>query len=355
MHGLTSFRTVLGLSCIVLGGLVASAQGADPLEGLSTPLVIGHRGACGYRPEHTLASYELAIDQGADFPEPDLVITKDGVLICRHDVEIGGSTDVAQKFPDRKHKVTIDGQELDGWFANDFTLAEIKTLKAREPFVFRNHAYDGQFEIATFDEYLDLVERKTKETGRVIGIIPEVKNSTYHIACGLAIEDRLVKVLRGRGYPNPKKPCIIQSFEVASLKELAGKIDVPLLQLVANARYRPPDVLAQGGKLTYGEMMTPAGLAEVAKYAWGVSVAKESILPRDPQGKLGKPNSWIEDAHHAGLKIIAYTFRRESHFLARDYHGQLKAEADRWYQMGIDGIFADNPDICVQARKALKK
>lgn len=315
----------------------------------SAPLAVAHRGASAYRPEHTLAAYELAIDQGADFIEPDLVSTKDGVLICRHDLDLGTTTDVEKKFPLRRRAITVAEKKYDGWFAFDFTLAEIKTLRAREPNEFRAHAYDGQFEVPTFDEYLDLIEQKTKECGRPIGIIPEIKSSTYHAAQGLPIEDRLLKTLADRGYPSDAKPCIIQSFEVANLKQLAGKTRFQLLQLIGAPKDQPADVIAQGGTLTYGEMMTPAGLAEIAKYAWGVGPPKEAILPRDKQNRLTAANTWIADAHTAKLKVIPFTFRPEPQYLAEDYHGDPAAELTRWIEMKVDGVFVDAPDFGVRA------
>jgi len=337
----------------VIAVLVACVAFAENAASAAPPkvrtLVVAHRGASAYRPEHTLAGYELAIDQGADFVEPDLVVTKDGVLICRHDVELGATTDVAQKFPDRKREATIDGNNVVGWFAHDFTLAEIKTLRARERHDFRAHAYDGLYEIPTFDEYLDLVARKSRETGRQIGIVPEIKNSSYHVAQNLPIEDRLLKALSDHGYPHESRPCIIQSFEVDNLKQLAGKTKLPLLQLIGAPNDRPTDIAAQGGKLTFGEMMSPAGLADIAKYAWGVGPPKEAIIPRDKQNRLTAANTWIADAHRANLKVVPFTFRPEPRFLAEDFGGDAAAELSRWMRMDVDAIFVDAPDFGARA------
>jgi len=342
------------LVCLATTGAAQELFAESPALS-SAPLAVAHRGASAYRPEHTLAAYELAIDQGADFIEPDLVSTKDGVLICRHDLDLATTTDVAKKFPDRRREITVGEKKYSGWFAFDFTLAEIKTLRAREPNEFRAHAYDGQYEVPTFDEYLDLIERKTKDCGRPIGIIPEIKSSTYHAAQGVPIEDRLLKTLTDRGYPNDAKPCIIQSFEVANLKLLAGKTKFQLLQLIGAPKDIPVDVAAQGGTRTYGEMMTPPGLAEIAKYAWGVGPPKEAILPRDKQNRLQPANKWITDAHAAGLKVIPFTFKPEPQFLAEDYHDNPAAELTRWVEMGVDGVFVDAPDFGVRAvRKAAK-
>jgi glycerophosphoryl diester phosphodiesterase len=330
------------LAWFATASIAQAVMAASPVE---APLVVAHRGASAYRPEHTLVAYELAIDQGADYIEPDLVCTKDGVLICRHDLDLGTTTDVAKKFPDRSRTMTVNGKELVGWFAHDFTLAEIKTLRAREPNELRAHAFDGLYEVPTFDEYLDLIERKSKQLGRPIGIIPEIKSSAHHAAQGVPIEERLLKTLARRGYPSDAKPCIIQSFEIANLKQLAGKTKCRLLQLIGAPNETPADVAAQGGKLTYGDMMTPAGLTEVAKYAWGVGPPKEAILPRDKQNRLIKANSWIADSQAAGLKVIPFTFRPEPQTLADDYQGDPAAELKRWIEMEVDGLFVDAPDF----------
>lgn len=314
-----------------------------------SPLIIAHRGASGYRPEHTLASYELAIEQGADYVEPDLVSTKDGVLICRHECEIGETTDVAQKFPARKRKAVFDGKPIEGWFAADFTLAEIKTLRARERLKFRDHQFDGHFEVPTFQEFLELVKARNKTTGRVIGICPELKHPTYHASQNLALEDPALRLLNQYGYDSADSPCLIQSFEITNLKYLAGKSKLRLLQLLGTAKDQPDDVHAAGGKLTYGDMLQPAHLKQIATYAWAIGPTKELILPRDKQNRLGQPTSLVADAHAAGLKVIIYTLRNEPQYLAADYKADPAAEYRHFRDLKIDALFTDFPDTAVAA------
>src|SRR4029453_14403926 len=231
----TSFIAVL---CGALGTAVVAALAQNvptvkvPTLSGGPPLVIGHRGASGHRPEHTLASYNLAIDFGVDFIEPDLVSTKDGVLIARHENDISGTTDVAQKFPERRATKTIDGKAITGYFTEDFTLAEIKTLRAKERLPFRNQGWKGLFEIPTFQEVIDLAKRRSRETGRVIGIYPETKHPTYFRSIGLALEPPLIKVLTEYGYTDASAPVFIQSFEVQNLKDLSKLTKVRLVQLM---------------------------------------------------------------------------------------------------------------------------
>lgn len=333
--------------------LAASLNAIDSLFAappMPTPLVIGHRGACGYRPDHTLASYQLAIDQGADFVEPDLVITKDGVLFCRHDLDLGVSTDVADKFPDRKQTVTIDGQPHKGWFAHDFTLAEIKTLKARESMASRSHEFDGQFGLVTFDEFLDFIDQQRAKTGRPLGVIPEIKLSTYHSSIGLPLEDRVVEALRRHGYPAADKPCLIQSFEISNLKKLHNEIAVPLVQLTGSPNQRPSDVLASGGATTFADMMTPAGLKEIAAYAQYVSPRKDYFELASPKDAPLKWQAFMADAKNAGLKVVPFTLRREPQYVSKQFHGDMMAEFRHWSSLGADAVFTDNPDLAVKAR-----
>ena len=342
-----------------------------------TPIVIGHRGASGSRPEHTLASYELAIAQGADFIEPDLVSTKDGVLIARHENEISGTTDVASRpeFANRKTTKTIDGVEYTGWFTEDFTLAEIKTLRAIERLPFRNPFFNGQFEIPTFQEVIDLAKRKTAETGRTIGIYPETKHPTYHDSIGLSLEEPLVKILKANGLDKADSPIFIQSFEVGNLKELNQKIDVPLVQLLDAAdialdgtliETRPYDFVVSGDQRTYGDLRTPEGLKEVATYADGIGPWKRMIVSvkgtdtngdgeaddvngdgtvNDADKSLTAPTMLVQDAHDAGLLVHPYTFRSEALYLARDYNGDPEQEYRQFIQLGVDGYFTDFPAV----------
>ena len=253
--------------------------------------MIGHRGASGYRPEHTLASYRLAAEQGADFVEPDLVSTRDGVLVARHENEIGGTTDVAShpEFADRRTTKVIDGASLTGWFTEDFTLAELKTLRAKERIPQlrpQNTQYDGQFEVPTLQEVLDLRKRLSKELGRSIGVYPETKHPTYFRSIGLPLEEPLVRTLTDNGLNRPNAPVFVQSFETGNLRALDAELRVPLVQLL-DARTRRPI----GDTRTYGELATPAGLRSIAEYADGVGPSKDYIVPRNPDQSSAAPTA----------------------------------------------------------------
>jgi glycerophosphoryl diester phosphodiesterase len=347
--------------CGLLGIVFAEAQnpGVSNVAALTErngpPLVIGHRGAPGYRPEHTLASYILAIDLGVDFIEPDLVATNDGVLIARHENEISGTTDVAQKFPGRKATKTIDGKAVDGYFTEDFTLAEIKTLRANERLAFRNQAWNGFFEIPTFDEILDLAKAKSLEKGRVIGIYPETKHPSYFRSIGLALEPALVKSLAANDYTDAKAPVFIQSFEVQNLKDLSRLTKVRLIQLMESERGRPFDFVAAGDRRTYGDLMQPRGLAEIASYAHGIGPYKRSIVPEGPDKRLQVPTNLVVEAHRAGLLVHPYTFRDEPQFLAPDYGLDPVKEYLQFFELGVDGVFSDAGDTAVRARGLLPK
>jgi len=319
------------------------------------PLILGHRGACGHRPEHTLASYELAVEMGADFIEPDLVSTKDGVLVARHENDITGTTDVAQKFPDRKKKKSIDGQEIEGFFTEDFTLAELKTLKAKERLEFRDHSHDGKFDVPTFQEVIDLAKRLGKEKGRVIGIYPETKHPTYFRSIGLGLEAPLVKALKEAGWDKADSPVFIQSFEIQNLKDLKGMIGVPLVFLYDEPDMRPYDFVAAGDKRTFADLMKPAELAGIAAFAKGVGPWKRLIVGENPDKSLKAPNTFIEDAHKAGLVVHPYTFRNEARYLAPDYKGDPKAEYLQFFRLGVDGVFSDFPDTAFAAREEFLK
>jgi glycerophosphoryl diester phosphodiesterase len=323
------------------------------------PIVIAHRGASGERPEHTLGSYELAIDQGADFIEPDLVSTKDGILVARHENEISETTDVAAhpEFAERKRTKTIDGQSLTGWFTEDFTLAELKTLRARERLPQlrpANTAYHGQWNVPTLDEIIALVKRREQETGRRIGLYPETKHPSHFRALGLPLEERLVATLAKAGYDGADDPVFIQSFEVDNLKRLNAMTEWPLIQLMASVA-GPPD---QPG-VTYAAMSTPEGLAEIALYADGVGLEKAMVIPRTANGKLAAPTSIVTDAHAAGLKVHVWTFRRENYFLPAEFKagdspvatGHVGAEIKAFLATGIDGLFSDNVAEAVAATR----
>jgi glycerophosphoryl diester phosphodiesterase len=326
--------------------------------------VIGHRGASGYRPEHTLAAYELAIQMGAEFIEPDLVATKDGVLVARHENEIGGTTNVADhpEFASRRTTKPIDGNPITGWFTEDFTLAELKTLRAKEriPDVRPdNTVFDGLYEVPTLQEVIDLAKRHG------VGVYPETKHPTYFDSIGLSLEEPLVKTLHANGWRDRKAPVFIQSFEVGNLQQLNRMTKLPLVQL-ADATGAPFDLRQAGDPRTYADLVTPQGLATIATYADGVGLNKNLIIPRDAQGRLLQPTTVIRDAHKAGLLVHAWTFRRENTFLPLDDRagnpanpafprtiGNAPTEFARFLRLGLDGIFTDNPDTGVAARDAV--
>ncbi|MCE3257918.1 MAG: glpQ [Nitrobacter vulgaris] len=352
---------LVAVLCGLLGMAIAAAQGqrvstvAALTARTGAPLVIGHRGAPGYRPEHTLASYAHAIDLGVDFIEPDLVSTKDGVLIARHENEISGTTDVAQKFPDRKVTKTIDGRTIEGYFTEDFTLAEIKTLRAKERLPFRNQGWNGYYEIPTFEEVIGLAKRRSREAKRTIGIYPETKHPSYFRFIGLALEPPLVKALTVHGYVDASAPVFIQSFEVQNLKDLRKLTQVRLVQLMGGEQERPYDFIAAGNRRTYDDLMKPEGLAEIAAYANGIGPFKRSIVPQGPDRKLRRPTSLVTDAHRAGLVVHPYTFRDEPEFLAPDYRLDPIKEYLQFYELGVDGVFSDFGDTAVRARLLLPR
>ena len=325
-------------------------------------LVIGHRGASGYRPEHTLASYELAARMGADYIEPDLVSTKDHVLVARHEPEISGTTDVAShpEFAGRRTTKMLDGVSTTGWFTEDFTLAELRTLRAKERIPdIRQHntIFDGRYRIPTFQEVIDLSKRLSRELHRPIGIYPETKHPTYFQQKGLALEPELVYALERSGLNTRSARVYVQSFEVSNLKSLSHRLRVPLVQLLS-ATGAPYDFVAKGDPRTYADLITPAGLKEVSTYADGIGPDKNMIIPRDATGKLLAPTTLVRDAHRAGLELHPYTFRVENTFLPLDFRssavpsdsGDLFAEIATFRATGIDGLFTDNTDIAVAQR-----
>ena len=326
--------------------------------------LVGHRGASGYRPEHTLASYELAIQQGADFIEPDVVATKDGRLVARHENEISGTTDVAQhpEFADRRTTKVIDGRPVSGWFTEDFTLAELRTLRARERLPdlrTANTAFDGRYPIPTLDEVVDLARHSRTRTGERVGVYPETKQPSYFASIGLPLEDRLLQVLSSDGYGGAEDPVFIQSFETANLKALSQRSSVRLVQLI-NCAGAPADLRNAGDPRTYADLLSPAGLAEIRGYADVVGVCKDWIIPRDPSGTLLTPTSVVTDAHAAGLEVSGWTFRRENRFLPTQFRagsephavGDLEAEIRTFIAAGVDSFFTDNPDVGDRARRA---
>jgi glycerophosphoryl diester phosphodiesterase len=362
------------------------------LDGVQKPLVIGHRGASGYLPEHTLEGYALAIELGADFIEPDLVATKDGHLIARHEPNITATTDVATRdeFASRKrtkergNAAVVDGIVEEGWFAFDFTLAEIKTLRAIQSLAERSDKFNGKFQIPTFDEVIKLAKRKSKESGRTIGVYPETKHPTFHQTLGLPLEQRLLDVLTRHGWNYREAPVFIQSFEQANLKALRKMTRVKLVQLVdaddiaANGKItffppfdKPYDWVVSGRAGLFGDLVTPAGLAEVRTYADGIgpwkyylnSTACKALAPtggcadvnrdglvNEADRVLLPPSGLIERAHALGLLVHTWTFRNEQRRLAGNYGGAPVNEYLRFFEMGIDGVFSDFPDTAVTAR-----
>lgn len=349
------------------------------------PLVIGHRGSTGYLPEHTLASYELAILQGVDYIEPDLVATRDGVLIARHEVNITDTTDVADRpeFAGRKTTKIIDGVSETGWFANDFTLSEIKRLYAKQRLGFRPQQFNGQYRVPTFDEVIELAQSWSRRTGRTIGVYPETKHPTYHASVGLPLERRLVRALERRGWNSRRAPVFIQSFEVGNLKLLNTLTPVKLVQLVdaydVDAQgniipVQPYDFVVNGDSRTSLDLVTPQGLAEIATYADGVGPWKRYIVSaaehdsdgdgtpdnngdgavNDSDKQLLPATDLIDDAHAAGLIVHTWTFRNEPRYLAGNYSGNPAQEYLQFFCLGIDGVFSDFPDSALSARDLLE-
>lgn len=343
------------------------------------PILIAHRGASGYLPEHTLQSYALAIELGADYVEPDLVSTKDGVLIARHEPNMINTTDVKTRpeFDSRKTTRNVDGVNEEGFFAGDFTLAEIKTLRAVQPAANRDQSFNGLFEIPTFDEILQLVRRKTEEEGRVIGVYPETKHPTFHRALSLPLEDKLLASLTRFGMNHRNAPVFIQSFEVGNLKYLRSRTQVKLVQLVdgddvaidGTVTLAPPfdkpfDFALANDPRTYKDLLTPAGLKEVATYADGIGPWKPYLIGArcitvaaakcaDANGDgavneqdrvLNPPTSVVADAHALGLLVHPFTQRNEQARLASNYGGNPVNEFVTFYELGVDGFFSDFTD-----------
>ena len=395
MNPSTSWRPVRLAAALVCSAILATACGGSdspaPLLTLdgAAPLVVAHRGASGYLPEETYEAYVKAIDLGADFVEPDLVSTKDGVLIARHDPNLAYSTNVKDhpEFASRQKTTTVDGEVQTGWFASDFTLAEIKTLGGISTDAERPQQYNGLYKIVTFQELIDLVKARSAASGRTIGVYPETKNPTYHLALGLPLEDKLIALINAAGWNSKTAPIFVQSFEPSSLKYMRSRgLNVRMVQLVDGDDYdfrnggvdnpdasiysRPYDWTVAGDPRKFPAMLTPAGLAEVKTYADGIGPWKPYIVPVkgsfDANGVMidvngdGKRNlndastqpatTLIADAHKAGLFVHAYTFRNEKRRLAYDYKGDPQAEYLQYFRLGLDGVFSDFADTAIAAR-----
>lgn len=388
MAGPVSRRSVLqagaGLSLAAAAGAGAGAATAQPLDqpkGKASgalvrparPLLLAHRGCSALRPEHTLGSYAKAIADGADYIEPDLVVTRDGYLVARHENNIAETTDVAERpeFAARKTAKTIDGQTQQGWFTEDFTLAELQTLRARERLSGmreESHGYDGTFRVCTLAEIVDFVAAEAAARGRTIGLIPELKHSTYFAGIGLPLEPRFRVVLDQSRYL-AQAPLIVQSFEVGNLqalrRDLAGRSNVRLMQLIGDPADAPWDWKAAGTPRTYRDMLSPAGLAAIAGYADYIAPATRMLMPLGADERLAAPSGLVEAAHAAGLLVGTWTFRPENRFLAADFRdggapgarnpaGSV-AEIRRYLALGLDAFFTDDPALGLAAREARER
>ncbi|MFF4886819.1 glycerophosphodiester phosphodiesterase [Streptomyces nigra] len=379
----TGRRTLLGAAVLGAGGVLGlsgraaaaggghggAAQGSGGhgggLKSLPKPTIIGHRGASGYRPEHTLGSYQLALDMGADIVEAgDLVPTRDGHLVCRHEPEIGGTTDVASRpeFAGRRRTKSLDGVATTGWFTEDFTLAELKTLRATERIPANrphNTLYDGRWEIPTFEEVLRWQDEQTRKRGEQVWIYPELKHPTYFREQGLGLEERVAKVLRKHRKDRRDSPVILQSFEPTSVQRMNRLVDNPLVVLLSGANTRPWDFETTGDPRTTADLITPAGLREIASYAQGIGPTLDLVIPKDAAGRLTEPTTLVRDAHEVGLLLHPYTMRNENPFLPADFrkgtdpdaYGDVFGAYRTYFATGIDGVFTDNPDTGLLARE----
>ncbi|MDQ0938115.1 glycerophosphodiester phosphodiesterase [Streptomyces turgidiscabies] len=376
----TGRRTLLGAAMLGAGdavlGLpgVARADARDAgrnanhggggLKSLPVPTIIGHRRASGYRPEHTFGSYQLALDLGADIVEAgDLVPTRDGHLVCRHEPEIGGTTDVADhpEFASRKTTKVLDGVSVTGWFTEDFALAELKRLRAVERIPANrphNTLYNGRWEIPTFEEVLCWQDEQTRKRGKQVWIYPETKHPTYFRALGLGLEERVAKLLKKHGKDKKNSPVILQSFEPTSIQRLNRLVGNPLVVLLSAANTQPWDFVATGDPRTVADLVKPAGLKEIASYAQGIGPTLDLVIPKDSTGALTSPTTLVADAHKAGLILHPYTMRNENPFLPANFRKGTDADAygdvfgayRTYFATGIDGVFTDNADTGVLAR-----
>ncbi|MBS1174237.1 MAG: glpQ [Burkholderiaceae bacterium] len=330
------------------------------------PIIIAHRGASGYMPDHTLQGYEKAVQLGADFIEPDLVSTKDGVLIVRHEPNLKDTTDIA-KHPEFAHlfrKAKVDEHEEEGWFASDLTLAQIKTLRAKQPRADRSTEYNGKFEIPTFDEVLTLREQLSQKHGRVIGVYPETKHATWHQSLNLPLEQKIVDALVKHNMNQKNAPIFIQSFELTNLKQLRKMTTVPLVYLIDGDAVnpdgsikttRPYDFVVKNDLRTYADMLQPKNLQEIAQVAQGIGPWKVYLASyrTDSDGSTHRlpMNDVIKNAHAAGLKVHPFTFRNEAKHLTTDDNNDPYPEYAAFFKAGVDGLFSDYTDTAVQARK----
>ncbi|MBM6403637.1 glycerophosphodiester phosphodiesterase [Phycicoccus sp. CSK15P-2] len=360
--------TMLALGALAVPSAATASAGHQDPRHAAQPLVIAHRGASGYRPEHTLAAYELAVRMGADVIEPDLVMTKDGVLVDRHEPEISGTTDVAShpEFADRRTSRTVDGEAVTGWFVEDFTLGELRTLRAVERLPDLrpdSAAYDGAYPVPTFEEVLRLRARLSRQYHRSIGIIPEIKHSTYLHAAGLDPERALVRAVTRAGLNHRDAPLWTQSFEWTNLVALRERHHYRArLVFLASRTGGPYDLEAAGVPRTYEEMLSARSLRRLARTVDAIGPDKRLVIPWEADDSLGGPTRLVTDAHAAGLAVTPWTFRAENTFLPADHrvgadpaaHGRMADEVLEYLRAGVDGVFCDQPDVCVAARERLR-
>ncbi|NBE50907.1 glycerophosphodiester phosphodiesterase [Streptomyces boluensis] len=367
-------RALLGAAVLGAGGAALGLPGAaraddrtgaargGGIDSLPVPTVVAHRGASGYRPEHTLGSYQLALDMGAHVIEQDLVPTKDGQLVCRHENDITATTDVADiaEFADRKTTKSVDGVSLTGWFTEDFTLAELKTLRAKERIPKsrqENTVYDGRWEIPTLEEVLRWAEKEGRRRGRPVWLHIETKHPTYFRGLGLGLEEPLAKLLRAYGRHEKDSPNFVQSFEPSSMERIGKLIAAPRVVLLSNASSRPWDFVESGDPRTVADLVKPEGLKWIASYAQGIGPTLDLVIPRDAEGRLTQPTTLVRDAHAEDLVLHPYTMRNENSFLPLDFrkgtdpnaYGDVFGAFKAYFATGIDGIFSDNPDTALLA------
>jgi glycerophosphoryl diester phosphodiesterase len=352
----------LGLSGTAAAAERGTSGGRASYRHLPVPTVVAHRGASGYRPEHTLGSYQLALDMGAHVIEQDIVPTKDGHLVCRHENDITGTTDVAARgeFASRRTTKKVDGVELTGWFTEDFTLAELKTLRTKERIpALRQHntVYDGRWQVPTLEEVLRWAEKEGRRRGRPVWLHIETKHPTYFRGLGLGLEEPLAGLLRKYGRHKKGSPAFLQSFEPGSIQRLAKLVDTPRVVLFDGLRTRPWDFVQAGDPRTVADLVKPEGLKWIAGFAQGIGPSLNEIIPRDASGRLGEPTTLVRDAHARGLVVHPYTMRNENNFLPADFrrgtdpaaHGDAFGALKAYFATGIDGIFSDHPDTALLA------
>ncbi|MEW2549755.1 glycerophosphodiester phosphodiesterase [Streptomyces sp. NPDC047002] len=366
-------RAVLGAAALTVAALAvpaaaAAAQAAPRPAGhggaLPVPTVVGHRGTAGYRPEHTLASYRLALDMGADIVEQDVVPTRDGHLVCRHENDISATTDVADhpEFAARRTTKSVDGTAVTGWFTEDFTLAELKTLRAKERIPANrqhNTLYDGHFEVPTFEEVLAWADEEGRRRGRPVWLYTETKHPTYFRGIGLPLEERLAALLRRHGRHRADSPLYLQSFEPTSMRRMAGLVGTPRVVLLDAAGTQPWDLKSAGDPRGVDDLVTPEGLRWIASFAQGIGPTLDLVVPKDAAGRLGEPTTLVRDAHARGLILHPYTMRNENTFLPADFrrgtdpnaYGDAFGAFRAYFETGIDGVFTDNADTALLARE----